>query len=220
MANPIALCIEDLAARSDVNRYLRCVALVGAQDGLGLTADGAVVFQTPGPPTVRLCVSADDQLALFQPTKNNAQVVVERAGRQLVAPEAKPVILLDGDQLHVGRRHLRIHVHGRAARVHPPMPLSDRSAPTRTLAVAVAAGAVAAGCSGQGPAKPKHGSNTTVPTVRVDSTTAGGATTSQPAGQAGAGGSAEAGSSVGGQGGNPRIEIREIPPVVVIDDLP
>ncbi|MBI4864662.1 MAG: hypothetical protein HY815_31060 [Candidatus Riflebacteria bacterium] len=146
MPSALAICIEDLEARSCGQRYLQCVALPGRQAGLKLDSTGTVHWQTDEPIACELWVSADDQLVLFR-TTGAAPITVHRGGRSLAAPFEKPVILLDQDELSVPDRKLRIHVHGAATVIAPPSWLSEASLKhlARVAAAALAIGA-AAGC--------------------------------------------------------------------------
>ncbi len=140
---PLSLCLEDL----EVSTFVQCVAVVGRQDGLGLDALGRAVWGTRG--RCELWVSGDARLVLYR-TPESPRVQVCRLGRVVDAPDAKPVILLDGDELVVGpaARRLRVHVHGPAPEAHPPRPLepSRVRALAAKLAAAAALGASLAGC--------------------------------------------------------------------------
>ncbi|MBW2522738.1 MAG: hypothetical protein JRI23_01120 [Deltaproteobacteria bacterium] len=146
MPEPIALCIEYLDATDEGDRYLRCVAIPGGEPGLALAGDGAVLWERPGPKGCELCVSLDGRLLLWRPA-GAEPVEVRRAGRSLNVPVEKPVMLLDQDELRIGRRQVRLHVHGPAPSVHPPAPFRARAAgAAATLAAAVALGGAVAGC--------------------------------------------------------------------------
>jgi hypothetical protein len=122
MPEPLAICIEDLEPRPGAPRYLRCVAAVGRQPGLRLDAVGAVLWRSDVGVAAELWVSGDDQLILFRPD-GAPPSTVRRAGREVVAPVGKPVVLRDQDELEVGGRHVRVHVHGPAPEVAAPAPL-------------------------------------------------------------------------------------------------
>ncbi len=148
MPLPIALCIEDLEAPRPSERYLRCVAIAGAEPGLGLAPDGTIRWKQETPLACELWVSLDDRLILLRPA-GAIEIRVSRAGRSLLAPEGKPVVLRNQDQLELGGRSFRVHVHGRAPTVHPPAWLEPAPAPrpevharaARTAAAALALGA-------------------------------------------------------------------------------
>ncbi len=146
MPKPIAICIEDMDAQAK-NKYLRCVALPGRQPGLRLDEAGGVLWQSDDGVSCELWVSADDRLILYRPD-GAAPVTLRRAGRSLDAPCGKPVVLIDQDQVEVGSRRLRVHVHGQAPSVAAPSPLPVRQRPldrlARTVATAAVIGAVAA----------------------------------------------------------------------------
>jgi hypothetical protein len=128
MPEPLAICLEDLNAKPGAPRYLRCTAVVGRQPGLRVDAAGAVLWRSDVGVAVELWVSGDDQLILYRP-EGAPESTVRRAGREVVAPVGKPVVLRDQDEVDVGRRHLRVHVHGPAPEVAPPTPLPEEPAP-------------------------------------------------------------------------------------------
>jgi hypothetical protein len=152
MVRPIAICIEDLDAPSEALKYLRCIALPGRQPGLRLDEAGSVLWQASDVLSCELWVSADDRLILYR-QEGMAPVVLRRGGRSLDVPCSKPVVVLDKDQIEVGPRRLRVHVHGEAAAVAAPSPLPPRSPLAdrlkQTIATAALLGAVASagGCS-------------------------------------------------------------------------
>jgi len=124
MPEPLAICIEDLDAAPGAPRYLRCTAVVGRQPGLRLDATGAVLWRSDAAVAADVWVSGDDQLILFRPD-GAPECTVRRAGRAVVAPVGKPVVLRDQDEVDVSGRHLRVHVHGPAPEVTAPAPLPD-----------------------------------------------------------------------------------------------
>lgn len=155
MPKPIAICIEDLEAGSDSTRYLQCVALVGDHSGLRIDHQGEIRWQPEHEERlVELCVSYDERLLLYR-QPDAASVLLLREGRSLEVPAEKPVVLLDGDQLNVGGRSLRIHVHGEAPEVAPPSwfeveveePSRSSSSLLRATATALALG-IAVGAGG------------------------------------------------------------------------
>jgi predicted component of type VI protein secretion system len=145
MPEPLAICLEDLDAVDPELRYLRCVALPGNEPGLTIDGTGAVLWRGAG--ACELWISADDRLVLLR-REGSGEVTVDRAGRTLQAPCAKPVILIDGDQIGLGGRRFRVHVHGAATHVHPPEPLPEstvrRLVQAAAAALALTAGSVAA----------------------------------------------------------------------------
>ncbi len=146
MSHPIAICIELVNAEKPTERYVSCVALSGAEPGLGVAADGTLLWRSCAAAAFHLWVSADGQLILLRPEAATAVLVV-RAERVLEVPSEKPVVLLDQDEVAVGLRRFRIHVHGRAPHVYPPTPLRERSlTDVAKVAAVVALGAAAAGC--------------------------------------------------------------------------
>ena len=155
---PMAICLEDLDAAVDDERYLRCVALPG-DDEAGLTLDdqGRARWMPDGPEAYELWVSGDGRLALFR-NAGAPTLVVRRAGRTLEAPTGKPVMLLDQDLLEVAGRRLRVHVHGEADEVHEPRFLSARSLARMARAAAAAlALSTAVGAAGQAQGAPTVG---------------------------------------------------------------
>ncbi|MCP4542783.1 MAG: hypothetical protein GY832_37140 [Chloroflexi bacterium] len=140
MPKPLAICIEDLDAQS-VSKYLRCVALPGRQPGLRLDEIGRVLWQSDDGVSCELWVSADGRLVLYRP-ETNIPVTLHRVGRSLDVPCDKPVIVIDQDQIDVGARHLRIHIHGQASSVAAPSLLPSRSRQFSRLAQAAATAAI------------------------------------------------------------------------------
>ena len=152
MPKPLAICIEELD--SSEARYIRCVALPGRQPGLRLDKTGRVLWQSDDGVSCELWVSADERLILYRPEGADS-VTLDRAGRTLDVPYGKPVVVIDQDQVSVGGRRVRIHIHGEAPSVAAPSPLPSRSQPlgrlARTLATTAVIGAAvaASGCAEQ-----------------------------------------------------------------------
>lgn len=157
MARPLELCIEDLGIGEPEDRYVRCVALVGGTPGLALDREGVIHWMPEGEALTGLWVSADGKLVLLR-GRGAAPISVERGGRRVEAPEAKPVILLDQDRLRAGARELRVHLHGEAQEIHPPLPVRGNALGriARATAAALALGAIA-GQATPGEASPAHG---------------------------------------------------------------
>jgi len=147
MSRPLAICIEDLDAQSGIAKYTRCVALPGRQPGLRLDETGRVLWQSDDRVSCELWVSADERLILYR-LEGATHVTLHRAGRSLDVPFGKPVVVIDQDQIDVGPRRLRVHVHGEAPSVVAPSPLPSRLRPfdrvTQAAAAAAVIGAVAA----------------------------------------------------------------------------
>ncbi len=139
MPQPLAICIEELG--SSEARYIRCVALPGRQPGLRLDKTGQVLWQSDDDVSCELWVSADERLILYRPEGADS-VTLDRAGRTLNVPYDKPVVVIDQDQISVGARRVRLHIHGEAPSVAAPSPLPARSQPLGRLARALAATAV------------------------------------------------------------------------------
>lgn len=139
MPNPLAICIEELGQAE--TKYMRCVALPGRQPGLRLDEAGRVLWQSEDGVSCELWVSADERLILYRP-EGAMLVTLHRAGRSLDVPCGKPVVVIDKDQVDVGARRLRIHIHGQAPSVAAPSPLPSEPHLLGRLAQAVAATAV------------------------------------------------------------------------------
>ncbi|MBN2391639.1 MAG: hypothetical protein JXR84_13020 [Anaerolineae bacterium] len=171
MPKPLAICIEDLNAPSKASKYLQCVALPGRQPGLRLDETGRVIWFSEKAVACELWVSADDRLILYRPD-DASPVQVRRAGRSLNVPLNKPVILLDKDEVNVGARHLRIHIHGEVAAVAAPTPLVMKPRPFDRLAQTAAAAAVistlATGCIEVRETPPVVASPTDTPTPTIE----------------------------------------------------
>jgi len=169
MPKPLAICIEDLDAPK-ASRYVQCVALPGRQPGLRLNDAGRAIWFSEQAVACELWVSADDRLILYRP-EGAASATVRRAGRSLDVPFAKPVILLDKDEVDVGPRHLRIHIHGEATTVAAPTPLRIKPGPldrlAQTAATAAVIGALATGCIEVRETPPTMDPPTRTPTVEV-----------------------------------------------------
>jgi hypothetical protein len=150
MPKPMAICIEDLDPESEASRYIRCVAVGGRQPGLRLDEAGRVLWQREDVVSCELWVSADERLILYRQA-DMAPVTLRRAGRSLDVPCGKPVVIIDKDQIDVGSRHLRVHVHGEASSVAAPSALLARPRPfdrvTHAVAAAAMIGTVAAAAS-------------------------------------------------------------------------
>ncbi len=141
MLKLLEICLEEVEVTSD-ERFIRCVALPGGQPGLALDREGAVRWMPEEPAPYGLWVSADGQLVLLR-ADGASPIVVSRGGRSLEAPATKPVILLDGDLLHVSGRQLRVYLHGETVAPRPPERLSAsalaRAARATAAAVALSA---------------------------------------------------------------------------------
>jgi hypothetical protein len=150
MPRPIALCLEDLDARHANVRYHQCVALQGRLPGLGISAEGALAWQDAVdlPVSAELWVSADERLILYR-REGGAPILLRRGGRSLDVPFEKPVVLLGGDQIEVGGRRFKLHVHGDAPTIHPPRALIvEAERPRTSTATLVALAAIAVGACG------------------------------------------------------------------------
>ena len=142
MGEFLALCIEDLDADNSSERYVQCVAAPGRAPGLRLDPRGQPLWRVEQGAVCELWRSADGRLVLWR-LEGPEAIVVTRARRSLEVPAGKPVMLLDKDEIELGGRHLRVHVHGTTAQEHAPRPLvTNRSRPVfRTAASAVVLGA-------------------------------------------------------------------------------
>jgi hypothetical protein len=150
MPKPIALCIEDMNPDPGQPRYVACVAVAGGLPGLGLDRQGGILWRSSAAPACELWVSGDERLILLRPA-GAAAVRVHRGGRSLAAPFAKPVVLLDQDQLELAGRHFKLHVHGRAPAIASPTPIAESEPQEkpkhalRTAAAALALGSLLVG---------------------------------------------------------------------------
>lgn len=122
MPVPCSLCLEDLVEENPDQQFLRCVALPGRQPGLRLHADGSVGWKTSNAIACEVAVSRDQELLLFRPAGARS-VRVCRGGRTLAVPSEKPVVLADGDEIFVAKRHFRVHIHGETTNIIAPTPL-------------------------------------------------------------------------------------------------
>jgi hypothetical protein len=202
MPDPIAVCIEDLSPSPGAPRFVRCVAVAGALPGLRLCADGALLWRSDAPAACELWVSGDERLILRRP-EGAPQVRVSRAGRSILAPFGKPVVVIHGDEIELGDKRFRLHVHGKAPAVHAPAPLPAWGTAGRVAAV-VAMGAAVAGC------KTGIEVRDAPPSVAVLNLDASG----EPLRDAGADDADAPGDAVGAEVST-AIEVREAPPVVV-----
>jgi hypothetical protein len=152
MPEPLAICLEDMDPQTET-KYLRCVALPGRQPGLRLDEAGHALWKSDDSVSCELWVSADDRLILYR-SAPEASVTLHRARRSLDVPLGKPVVVLDKDQIDVGAKRLRVHVHGQTTSVAAPSPLPSSSKPgshgrlTQAVAAAAIIGAIAiTGCN-------------------------------------------------------------------------
>ncbi len=144
---PIALCLEKLGATED-ERYTRCTARSGREQGLAIGLGGAILWCSPEPAACTLWVSRDQRLMALRP-EGAPTVSVVRAGRTLELPADKPVVLRHQDDLVFAGVRYRVHVHGTTNEVHPPR---------RVLAlprVVTLAAVLAAGAACSTPAEPR-----------------------------------------------------------------
>jgi hypothetical protein len=198
---PIELCLESLDPADDDHPYVRCVALAGGQPGLGVTAEGQIVWRDNDAAALLIWVSADNRLIAWRSSKVH-KVWLSRAERALELPASKPVVALNGDTVEIDGRAFRIHVHGTARTVESPTRMSLRRAQRWVEAGLVAATLAACHTGNQG----------NVPT------SVGGAESQATVASSAAGGSASNSGSPDAQGGmrgpesTPPIEIREAPP--------
>lgn len=143
MPLPKEICLEELTVNETDERFVRCVALPGAEPGLALDREGALLWMPEGPVAYGLCVSADGRLVLLR-AEGTEPISVERGRRSLVAPVGQPVFLLDQDLLRLGDRSLCVHIHGDTEAVYAPERLTA-SALGRLVRAAAAAAALALG---------------------------------------------------------------------------
>ena len=137
MPKPMAICIEDVSA----GKFLRCVAVAGREPGLRVDSKGDVIWRSDEAVACELWVSADEKLILYRP-EGACAVTLRRAGRSLEVPFGKPVVMIDRDEVDVGERRLRVHVHGDAPSVAAPSPFAPEQSTLGKLARAAAAAAI------------------------------------------------------------------------------
>jgi hypothetical protein len=143
--HPIALCLERLDEPG--SPMVRCVALPGGQPGLCITISGPLEWLSVShDAAVELWVTADGRLALRR-GDGSPELLLRRAQRTLQVPPAKPVILLDGDELETSLWTYKLFVHGATDSVASPEPLPRRS--TRRVVGAAAAALAVAALGGQ-----------------------------------------------------------------------
>lgn len=143
MPNPKAICIEDLKPGRGRPRYLSCTAVADREEGLGLGPGGEVRWKESAALACELWVSMDECLILYR-RDGAPPVTVTRAGRGLRVPPEKPVVLLAGDEVGIGARRFRVHIHGPAPAVRAPAPVQVESVFRPAARSARAAAAVAA----------------------------------------------------------------------------
>lgn len=135
MTKPLAICLEDLDAASETERYLQCVALPEGEVGLGLDAEGNVLWQSAGG-AFSIRVSADGRLSLKR-APGAPPAILKRDGRDLEVPGGADAPVLDQDELALPGKRFRIHVHGEAPGVsgpvayRPPRPGPEPLVPVR-----------------------------------------------------------------------------------------
>ncbi|MBU1219032.1 hypothetical protein KKF34_06155 [Myxococcota bacterium] len=112
MSPILAICLENLNATSESERYLKCTALTGRKNALVIDADGLVHWKSDKKDGFELWVSADERLILYLPEGVEMEVQVSRSGRSVMVPNAKPVVLIDGDEISMTQFRIRVHVHG------------------------------------------------------------------------------------------------------------
>jgi len=233
MPAPQAMCLEDLAPSDELSRYTQCVAVAGGEPGLGLDRRGGVLWRKGRVTGCELWVSLDERLMLLRP-EGAAPVTVRRGERSLDVPFERPVVLLDQDEVEVGGKRLRLHLHGEVDDVFAPAPYPLRDtgvgravrAAAAALAIGVAAGNPA--CNGSSPGQAPSGQTqepgpaaaepdkpTGPPPAAADT----GPATAPPRDAGPAGDAAidagAAGKPAGDKPKTPKIDVRTKPPKVV-----
>ena len=145
MPTPIALCLEDCHPAHETERYLRCCAVSGRQQGLVIALDGRVLWKTEARRLCEVWVSVDEKLICYRPPGAPAGARVHRQGREVALEEGKPVVVIDQDLLLLPDRRYRIHVHGPASVVSEPVQVHLEPPTSSPLVRIAAAGAVAIG---------------------------------------------------------------------------
>lgn len=142
---PLSLCLEDMDALPGDDRYMQCVALVGRRPGLVLTTQGRIGWKVKGPVACELWRSGDGMLALYRPEPGpDLAIELHRAGRSLIVPFGKPVILRHHDLISIEGRTWTVHIHGTTRKVAAPSPLRRNLVATLAAMTVAIAGA---GCS-------------------------------------------------------------------------
>ena len=144
MNENLAICIENRHPEHEGTRYLRCCVMNGLTPGLAIAPDGTIAWKTGGPVACRLFVSMDQRLICLHEIGAPGSVTVLRDGRSTAAPEGKPVVLLDQDDLLVGATSLRLHVHGWTRQELAPSYVPVDSPAAGKLSRVAAAGVAAA----------------------------------------------------------------------------
>jgi len=144
MNEKLSICIENRHPEHEGTRYLRCCVLYGLAPGLAIAPDGTIAWKTGAPVACRLFVSMDQRLICLREAGAPGSVIVLRDGRSTTAPEGKPVVLLDQDDLLVGAASLRLHVHGWTRQELAPSYVPVESPAAGKLSRVAAAGVVAA----------------------------------------------------------------------------
>jgi len=229
---PIELCLESLDPAQDEQPYVRCVALVGSRPGLGLTSEGKIVWLQNERACLLIWVSADNRL-IIQRRGDAARVCLSRSERFLDLPENKPVVALHEDIIQIDSRAFRLHVHGVARKVSPPLRL-PLGRTQNWVAGALVAASVAACHTNPGGTMPGTGvpMGSVAPTTEVSDVSASAPRFAQPPPEAGMGGHTAELPQAEGTGGTqssaattqrraakptPPIEIRNRPPDVSFD---
>jgi hypothetical protein len=150
MPAPLAICIENMREET-TPRFMRCVALPGRKPGLRMNNSGRILWQTDEAVACELWVSGDDKLILYRP-EGAMPLALHRAGRSLDVPFEKPVVIIDKDEIDIGKERFRIHVHGNAPSVVAPSPYVPTRAPSssglaKAAAAAIIGGLAATSCS-------------------------------------------------------------------------
>ena len=144
MNEKLSICIENRHPEHEGARYLRCCVLYGLAPGLAIGPDGTVAWKTDAPAACRLFVSMDQRLICLREAGAPGSVTVLRDGRSTTAPEGKPVVLLDQDDLLVGPTRLRLHVHGWTQQELAPSYLPQEAPGAGKRSRVAAAGMIAA----------------------------------------------------------------------------
>jgi hypothetical protein len=145
MPEPIAICIENCYPAHESLRYLRCVAISGAEKKLSFLPGGEVQWQQEEPGHGQIWVSADERLIFHRPAGAVGFAQVHRGGRSVDVPEGKPVVLVDLDYVVVPGFCFRVHIHGPAGALHEPSYLDMAEPASRTRTRLAAAGLMALG---------------------------------------------------------------------------
>jgi hypothetical protein len=140
MIKVLSICLEDILAENQDERYLCCTVKRGRAGGLSVDNKGTTQWMVDDSPAFQLFFTREDTLGLYR-LHNGAAVQVRRGRRTLDAPFEKPVILRHRDELVIAGRHYRVHVHGEVTKARAPYFFNQQLQKASNVAAAVVLGA-------------------------------------------------------------------------------